>query len=114
MQRESLVRQFITPLFLYLGLSPERVGYAYLKSAVLYYDGKRGLNEIYDKISKENGVSFASVERSVRSALSVLDEERVKRALGIVGKKITASEFIVCVRLFLEREDIVQEFFAVI
>jgi len=52
-----------------MGFSPKSKNLLYINRALELYDGKRGLMEIYNIISKEYGVSLKAIEGGIRLSL---------------------------------------------
>ena len=60
----------LSRLFLYLGFQPSRIGFDMLKSAVLLYrDGHRKLNDLFDSLAIKYDKSCYAIERNLRSML---------------------------------------------
>ena len=109
---EITVEECITPLFFALSISPDKRGYRYLKSAVLFYDESKGsMAKINERVASKYNCVSTSVEKDMRSALKVSEKsEWQSRFVSLIGfpaergKTIPVKRFVAIMSEYLSLE----------
>ena len=78
--------EYVENRLLRIGATPEYVGYPYLVDSILIvWDrpeaGRNVTTQVYPAVARKRGVSAASVERSIRTLIAALWQEKDRRAL---------------------------------
>lgn len=102
----------ILPLFLALGISPDKRGYKYLKSAVLGYAASNGsMQTLNDHIAVEYLSSASSVEKDMRCALKISACDAWRKAFAaivgyglIMGRALPVKKFVAIIAEYLSFE----------
>jgi len=84
----------ITSYLYKIGVSPQVMGFAYLREAIRICSQSgtlRGMpaKRIYGEIARDGGSTIVRVERNIRHAIGSLDDkEKVKKINGLMGEEV--------------------------
>lgn len=100
---EEEAERWISYALLNAGLMPSNFGFRYTKRAIVLYEKlNKNVENVYHAIARENGVTRDSVERDIRTAISVAYSRgsiaNLLRYLGVQfysePKKLSSKKFI--------------------
>lgn len=97
------MENIVQSTLLELGVTPNLKGFAFICDAVeiIRAEGNVKAMNIYDKIARDNNTTQSRVEKSIRHAISHVDE---KTWISIGGMGLKNSEFIHTLELITREE----------